>query len=152
VTKKERRISIVKDCLARLRYRSVRSRNGYVVGLRTIASVNDGQLKLHIRQFEKECQVCALGAMFLSYVGKENRITCEYVCLRGELAVVKGSLRTLWSARQLCMIESAFEKHQIGDGDDNSKAVVFGGRYCTDKSRLRAILKNMLAHDGLFKP
>lgn len=76
-----------------------------------------------------------------------------------------------WDQQQLDMIESAFERQEAGVFSENldctpvdskyvdkevgaigQKAIKFGKRRKNDKTRLRAILNNMLENDGFFCP
>lgn len=171
-TRKERRIEILKDALARLRYRDFKFSNGYLVGsyLGHIKELFSGtQLQKQTKQLEKNCQVCALGGLFISSVDKFNNLKVDECDIENSYIddsvfwidrdVVENKLLKYFSQLQLDMIESAFETRYLHlreitthQEDLCYKAIDFGRRYSTPKERMRAILKNALKNDGIFKP
>lgn len=133
------------------------------------------QAKKYIDVISKDCKVCAIGACFLSYVRLYNNVTLgqlvggydtikddffdvEYYNIDHELAKV-------FSQRQLCLIETAFEcgyihfrvddedyKDLCHDSNEFSAAISFGEKYSVPKKRLMAIVKNIIKNNGEFIP
>lgn len=128
--------------------------------------------KTTARRLKKHCEVCALGACFLSLVALTNEYTFE---LDGEYNTevpVKDlfkKLRVCFSKKQMFLIESAFE---LGEGYTNeragnafatkeeytkwaseySNALIFGKAYVDVQHRLRAIMENIISNEGIFVP
>ena len=70
-------VAIAKDVLERIRLHRLNllSDNGYVVGFPSFP--REGSLQENIDLAESSCEVCALGAMFLSYARLYNNIYCQ---------------------------------------------------------------------------
>ena len=115
--------------------------------------------KLIAQKIKKYCEVCALGACFLSVVALTNKYDfglSDNIDLSGEDVFKR--LKSVFSLKQLYLIENAFE---LGQGfsaqrsrwhTDYLAAISFGKKYDRPKSRLRAIMKNIIANEGVFIP
>lgn len=110
------------------------------------------------------CQVCAVGALFVSAVSFKNRCKIEWDCgyyFSTDEAFHSEQLTSLFSEKQRLLIENAFEcgggfttaneSKLLSDKDDN-KTALFGESYKNDGKRLIAILKNIIQNRGTFKP
>lgn len=124
----------------------------------------------------KDCQVCARGAMFLSGIGLFNKL--EISSSTGERVgwnkfVLKDETldwtRDNFGNEQAALIENAFEGRNITtdygeagvDGYDfgadgftityRGPAVDFFNKYPDPVDRLRAIMKNIIKNEGVFK-
>lgn len=167
-TRKDRRIEILQDALARLRYRKVEDSHGYVVTNYLNNIPDDVQLQSEVKNIEKNCTVCALGGLFLSAVDKFNHLKknecdidsgvfCYHRTPNIKRDTINTTLSKYFSERQLYMMEVAFEISSVSDSyeclgkDLENVCIEFGKRYGDPKNRLRAILKNALANDGIFK-
>lgn len=114
---------------------------------------------------QKHCEVCALGACFLSAVKLYNEqlipvyaVSASVVMFDGLAAnIVKPRLREFFTTTQMDMIESAFEGYVItyqSSGALYSRcniAADWGRLYTTDKGRMRAIMQNIVKNGGEFK-
>ena len=69
-----------------------------------------------------------------------------------EHSTVISYLKKYFTVPQLNLIEIAFEQTEIFKHPLKSKAIKFGEQYKHPKSRLRAILNNILENNGVFKP
>ena len=165
MTKRERVLAIAKDVLAHLRLLSCEE--GSYIGVRSTEKASDAMDKLiekggdaqpHIDKIARNCDVCALGAAFLSYVRLYDGVSVEDVVPDALIEKMK----TVFSAEQLMLIEAAFEldarppivgrlggEHLPAGSRD---AVCFGERFDDPKKRLKAIMENIVANDGVFKP
>jgi hypothetical protein len=125
---------------------------------------------------KKTCQVCAVGALFLSTVAMKNKFEFKLdpdgIDLDFSVKDLINRLLPVFPAEQLFLIENAFEtgggsfstpydsKYFLGLTDlqiedlapSNAAAIKFGSKYKTDKGRLKAILNNIIANDGEFIP
>ena len=164
MTKKEKRLKLVKDCLKQLRYMNVQ-KGSYLNG--TLCNINGKtSLKNEYIQLRNKCSVCGKGALFLIHIMKFNNVLAEDIGwsdYNNNYQIHTDNeniLETLkyFSQEQLDMIECAFEReYYINDLSDTKynlalKCVEFGWQYRTPKARLRHILENIIENDGVFKP
>lgn len=97
------------------------------------------------------CRVCAIGGLFLARAVRRPTITVGDLCTPG----LHRHLADLFGDRQLQLIEVAYEANQdfaTGKGEDSRLACLFGARHGDRTERLRAILQNVIDHDGEFVP
>lgn len=109
------------------------------------------------------CVGCAKGGLFTSFVGRVNNFK------RGKIEDdndIDGSehvkLLEIFTARQLALIESAFEGSQYlysYDGksinlkeDEYDRAIQYYDNYSDENQRLIAICENIVENKGTFKP
>jgi hypothetical protein len=171
MTKRERAVMLAKDVLKQLKVIGRISRGSYSSTLDSadrveLASIlaNDS-MKEDIHKLAKHCDVCALGACFISHIGLFNNVASSAVirksydnsvpCIYFDYNVMMKSLRKTFSSDNLYLIESAFEKRAVygaGGGTDVQAAVVFGERYGDPSERLKAIMRNIIANNGRFVP
>lgn len=155
MTKKELRIAVAKDVLKSLRILLV-TPGVYVktVEVRPITNFISTNSQKSASNLQKHCKVCALGACFLSLVKIDNKFDFasnveavdEYSFKRYvEPGALFRRLEKVFSAPQLYLIEAAFE-------DWDPDLVVFAPDITAPTDRLRAIMKNIIANDGTFKP
>ena len=168
------RIEILQDVLARLNAKKfkVKANCGYVVPDDDEAFEKLVQSKAKsetiANKLAKTCQVCAKGAIFLSTVSLKNAFDFkESAGLAGHVGPVKimSRLSEIFDRDNLDLVETAFETPfnedeqlcacnscGVVDWDDFETAERFGSYYEEDDDRLRAILENMIANEGVFKP
>lgn len=180
MSKKNARITIAKDVLARLKYRKV-TVGKYFEGVDNVLSYlqetpdDEGRVYLNpenlnaqkvIKLLEKQCEVCALGNLFMSHIRVFNQI--ELGGIENDRDGIVDSLNDYFDNQQLDLIEAAFEiepSHVRGylgfyreeDGKSEldklaDKAVNFGSKYDDASKRLRAIMLNLIKNDGVFVP
>lgn len=166
MTKREMAVAVANDVLAQLRKRT----KGYVVTtgyyIRTGSPLpSTGDLRDHLDTIQKGgCQVCALGAALLSKARLYDKVPMNFTN-GGYASYCSGdacyrSLSDVFSRKQMVLIESAFERMNMDPDsrrDDYTpvaiqNAIDFGTQYSDDKVRLRAIMKNIVENDGVFKP
>lgn len=177
MTRKEKRLIVIKDVLSRLRYRKV-DINYYIkdIPIKELKSNNlNRDLQQDINKIEK-CQACALGNVLISHIRVFDKLTYEDIgfytqysssnyesyCINGYTLKndVVNVLLKYFSQLQLDMIEAAFEQTDLYVKDFVKKrnrtkilnSIKFGKKYKDPKTRLRAILNNILDNDGLFRP
>lgn len=170
-TKAERRVAIAKDVLAQLRLERYVATEGVYVDHRVAelaSTAPDKPLEKLLPQV-KSCEVCALGACFLSAVRKYNDVKAGEIDDPETFMRYDGSMMTEhmfndttmrtklarhFTDAQTGLIESAFERMPMGSLTDEgaADAIDFGHCYDTDHDRLVAIMKNIVKNDGTFKP
>jgi len=133
--------------------------------------VKPEDLDLEFRDYVKDrsCSACALGSLFLAYANLYNHIPVrtlvdtEYMEVEGyayitlDIHGIEKKLTTVFSHDQLILIEIAFELgvglFQVRSDDEGRvQAYNFGQQHKTPKDRLVAIMENIIANDGEFKP
>lgn len=92
---------------------------------------------------EKNCQVCAIGALFVAKVRRYNDAQTttyafdqKYSDFIGN-AFIHKNLRNIFSKNQLNDMEAAYESQLT---------------YMTDKERMTWIMKNIIENGGTFRP
>lgn len=113
----------------------------------------------------KECEVCAIGALFYSTVLEKDQLNNK-TALGGhwpdQTVLSIGSmfmfdyLKDYFTFRELAVIEAAFECALVQNGeikiDDEIRAAIsFGLSFEEDRDRMRAIMENIIEHRE-FKP
>ena len=173
--KNEMAVAIARDVLKHLRSLKVRDRNGYV-GLndkyectpKSLSNLSGKeQLQNHLPVVVKYCDVCALGACFLSYVRLYDKIQVSSLVQSYDFGLKSDKLVSIlnvcFSLEQRNLIESAFELNRMDEGIYGTKhiyaaedavdyAIEFGKQYEDPKERLRAIMKNIIKNNGQFCP
>lgn len=172
LTPSQKRVFVAKDVISLINSNLIRPKNGDWVKVAPKYQSGEKSLQKEILNGNiTKCECCALGAMFVSCAITNNKTTTE----GGEFEHIgdniydgdrlPNKLNTIFSRNQLILIERAYE---LGDGyfgndydyhnyhDDGnvaaSPAVKFGRKYKNNKARLIAIMENIIANEGKFKP
>ena len=119
------------------------------------------------------CECCGVGSLMLSTILFRDQVKADvgwndsiYLDPGYETTGDNNITFELFGKAQLDLIEIAFERWYEGDAEDSisspssythtpelaDSARTFGERYDDDKDRLVAIMKNIIANDGTFKP
>ena len=169
LTKAELRVQVAKDVLKHLKTLRVLAGNTYVWtdGVDDVDYEKPSQ-KIARSLQKNGCEVCALGACFLSLVALKNEFDFDgkTIFTRSEIT---NRLRSVFSDAQMDLIEEAFE-WDVEDtpyGARENRLSAFARKYhnnntyfdsargfvvvCGDR-RLRAIMKNIIENKGTFKP
>lgn len=180
-TKVERRLAVVKDAIKQLKGKAFYAKTGSVItihneALRIYNNPGNAEVKPILTKLlkskpERVCSVCARGALLLSTIHKENTFTFSKLddsdCGSFHAdSIVDKRLLHLFSAKQIALIEEAFEvgyeEDYIGEEKvfntilsikEAHPAHIFHDKYqSSDNQRLLAILENIVKNKGLFKP
>lgn len=167
-TKAELRVEVAKDVLKHLKTLRVLAGNTYVWSRNSYVDF-DKPSQAIARDLQKNgCEVCALGACFLSLVALKNEFDFDgkTIFTRHEIT---NRLRSVFSDAQMDLIEEAFEwdVEATTCGAKEKRLNAFACKYrnnntysdtlrsrdvvCSDR-RLRAIMKNIIKNKGTFKP
>lgn len=170
MTYEEKVVAIAKDVLKHLDVTAV-AEGTYLSGRIAIPDDFDDKSQLQIveQEITKCCQVCALGACFLSHVRLFDHITLadcdtsvldfsgrrrETVVFRMDLGDIEQPLRDYFDCDELRLIEAAFECDRVHAEDlleeHAMAAEQFGRRHGHPRRRLEAIMKNIIANNGHF--
>lgn len=173
--KEKQIVAIAKDVLKWLGTNKIKATTGTYLSTRFKSKINAKGLQLD-KALEKvsSCNVCGIGACFFSMVALGNNISSEKafvtkwneevdVLYQGQSIddfEMRPLLRKAFRPSQLTLIECAFERNDtLTDSKDRtnnkeiiSKAISFGGKFKAAKSRLAAIMQNIIKNKGEFKP
>lgn len=181
LTKNQMRVAIAKDVLAQMKAKKIIADVGtwmhdpkmgfmdeyvdYLVDEFIEDPSNDSCefTEFHARDYTskvKNCQVCALGSMFISAVNlyDDIKFKADDACASAAFEDLdKSPLKKYFSVHELKIIEAAFEGNDGCHFDDLSgkdAAVAFAYHeiFKTHKDRLSAIMKNIIRNNGVFKP
>ena len=105
-------IAIAKDVLHRLKLEKLTLKFGnYLLPNGSFPST--GSLQEEIDKAEANCQVCALGGMFLSHVRLHNKVQCENMCNMyidsSPFALIVDKLSKVFTRTEIALIEGVFE-------------------------------------------
>ena len=159
LSKPMKRVAIAQDVIASLKAKQLTAQ------ARNYLTVDDGALHTNFQTalaLGQKCTACALGSLFVCAVKVQNDVCTEDAEYAAEQVSVHGYLSDIFSVEQLSLIETAFECSAadvpglLADDEDPSdafnKAIAFGHRYESDHTRMVAIMKNIIKHEGTFVP
>lgn len=162
LTKAEKRIEIAKDVLSMISDKRKTIVRGIYLNIYN-EDILGGSAQKYVDEISCEC--CALGACLLSATKYMNQLTIgEIHFVNSENSDVWGILNKVFSAKQLGLIEYAFEGSFDGtrvsmdsfsfynEDIDIKSAVMFGRGYENDEERLTAIMENIIKNRGTFNP
>lgn len=98
------------------------------------------------------CEVCGIGAIFVTTISLNDQYSVGDAGMSINREEMVDYLRKWFSADQLGLIESAFERSARGQGDADYKAAEFGNMYPSPTKRLIAICENIIKNKGKFVP
>lgn len=170
----EKRVAIARDVLTQLDAGRITAESGvYVRSFELVNLIDESAKDVQLQSLlpaVDECNVCALGSMFICGVNIANKLPVKGVTTYGEEVSgrdAKKYLRRFFTNGQLGLIESAFETTDMlsnysrvskRDNDLVGTAIRFGRLFdledydLQDEIRLRAIMENIIVNNGTFKP
>lgn len=170
--KQQLAVAVAKDILERLDDLRLNNSGEYVKG-RLPKQINcTDQVRKHLRTLRKHCNVCANGAMFLSYIWLKNEVAFDESIRPDDPwengkgckvffwhADIEKKLLEAFSQQTIYLVETAFERYtfhrstQAGISKELlDKAIDFGNKYDSPSSRMRAICRNLIKNKGEFVP
>lgn len=169
LTPAQKRVRIAKDVLAQLENGKIVPAAGNYFDFYEILN------NLEIEEDSKEqlcdvlnkadnCEVCALGAIFVSAVKRMDKITVDCYSkhngwgdgerFRKEEILMRIYLRSFFDTSQLRMIENAFEQRHIHNNEKYEElfqiSVFMYPKNMGPKSRMQAIMRNIIDNKGEF--
>lgn len=173
MTKAEKVVVIAQDVIRMINAKKfkVLDSHGYI-NVRIPATVKaDEQLQKHLSKLQ-DCEVCALGACMLAKVDKFD--DCKVRDLFGTGSDISDNgvdsfgfeetnrdsiteqLRGIFDENQMSLIEDAFEssdyQYDLEELTYSRAYEIFGSYYEDSSDRLKAIMKNIIDNNGVFKP
>jgi hypothetical protein len=149
-------VAIARDVLEQLRLKRYRATCGGYVSLDDIAYDHlEESFKDFFKTKKVNCDVCALGAAFVSLVNIKNECSVEDVLNNG---MDRERLESVFGCDNMNLMESAFEEGPM-DGSDNENediysletAAKWGNQWHKHEDRLRQIMLNVIRNNGDFK-
>lgn len=159
----QQRVELAKDVIKQLQTRRFIAKAGIYFesdALDEMGTETNPELQTFFNEMS-QCEVCAKGAMFVCLVDKKNSLKLLDVSSGSEYNEFSGTLitkylRDLFELGQLELIESAFERDDMGSGyadeEDIQNAIFFGEKFFDDGSRLWGIMENIVQNNGKFVP
>ena len=158
-------VAIAKDVIAQLRLERFRAKTGQYIGVILDNSVYNEDyheaLKESFQKHFKEnkgttCEVCALGAAFVSMVNIENKCSIDEVICQHNMF---DRLEKHFGADNIALMESAFEGSCMDNSPNGTNLSIdmldvagkWGNKYKDNDKRLRAIMLNVIRNNGDFK-
>lgn len=170
MTPEGKRVAIAKDVIEAIADEFIQPTEGTYLAINgnhdamTIDNVGATQIQ-DLLTAQESCTACAIGAMFVCAVLRADSLTvkqfdryAEYLdpCFLNRGSKMAKFLKEFFSPTQIALIESALECSEMGPMYVGAKAyneaVSFGMRYLSTKSRLKAIMANIIKNGGEFKP
>jgi hypothetical protein len=159
LSKDKKRIAIAEDVLLQLKLKKYNVESGIYCDLHNIntdkIAESSSNLQLLIKEKGNNCNVCAMGALFMSKVNKGDKCTIkQYENIESDKIV--NNLKGIFSEKELRSIEFAFEGDDIisifNDNVVEEKHINFYNKYGDTTSRLKAIMNNIIKNKSYFKP
>lgn len=141
MTKPEKAVAVAKDVLKNLKI--IRATCGVYLhrtGIIPHQISYDASAQEYIDTITKKCQVCGIGACFLSYIRLANKATVHDVLYASRSGMIR-RMEEAFSKDQLAQIENVFEGFEDG---------ALKKRYSNANQRLRAIMLNIVRNNGVF--
>lgn len=165
MSKAEKRVKIAEDCLERIKQKTYTPRTGSFIWYETrdVFKALNEDIQSSVNS-SVQCQACAKGGLFLSYVGRVNNFNaCDLEDRNRIFDNEHTKLLEVFTARQLSLIEYAFEneQHLRRDINDNeisfkqnviAKAKKYYYDYKESTPRMVAICENIIKNKGTFRP
>lgn len=154
-----KRIHLAKDVIAKIKSeRFIPTAGSYVwINADNLSRIEQKSFKTEYKKNKDiDCEVCALGALFCSYVLEKNKVSIKEMMNESSNPYITEKLAGIFSPEQLNLIEAFFE----GWGDEISsnngvwsdEALMFYEMYEDDTQRLILIMENIASNGGKFKP
>ena len=170
LSKPQKRVEIAKDVIAQIKAEKFKPKNGvYYKGenFKKFKKIDSVQKILLLPEAPK-CSVCGIGAVMLSTVKKCNDLSTTKLLGYWDNfqadALSKTVASKFFSEKQLDLIEACFERTTEYGKEGNLldwfgnrtpatvNAIDFGNKYRYPTQRLLAIMENIIANNGTFKP
>lgn len=154
LSKIEKRKSIARDVIANIKKDILIISTGTYCSIESTADkevneLSSKEFQAHVKK-KSMCEVCALGALFISDIIKRNEFSGDI-----ERERITKRLNKYFTDEQLNLIENAFEQQDIIDMDEElgEKALLFAEDISDDSERLIGIMQNIINDPkGLFNP
>jgi hypothetical protein len=177
----EKRVLIAKDVIAQLKDNRIVAESGTWTRIDlkrgakdVVYGEQDAFQKTFLTTPEMSCNCCAVGSLFIGCTLYANKLTNDDVDdnwqLGDDIITRKrfaNGFNKLFSAKQLGLIETAFEgctefftdddavgymAPPVSDEELNSALIGYYNKFASPKARLVAIMENIIANEGAFKP
>lgn len=148
LTKRQKVVLVAKDVLKHLKCLKIK-KGIYLAGKIPSNFPKTGNAQKYIDKIQEKCQVCALGACFISNIRLFNKVNIEDLIycnnndgkysLYGGLEIHK-TLKSIFTEKELNYIESFFEGW-------TEKEFAFSKKHKSPKLMLKAIMENIIENN-----
>lgn len=168
LTAAQKRVEVAKDVLEQLKTNQYTPNTGFYINIVSNCEESD-DIQSHFSEVRR-CEVCQIGAIILSVTRFRNKLTFGDVGTNMYYMnhdKINEILKGIFTADQLLLIEHAFEgydpfadRYSI-EGMDNDidltpqeieRITDFRSHYRKSNTLMRAIMENIIANKGTFKP
>ena len=163
-TRAQLRIQISRDTLKHIEAKSIIVEKGHYLFNEKLSEFIGESLQECLPKL-KECRVCALGALFYSYVERHNNYTIKQLEVGKHIMdlEMRPKLKLYFSNKQLGLIETAFERNagyafKAGCTTNNKWRAYYYrdhngfSQFEQSDEVLTSIMKNIIKNKGTFKP
>jgi len=163
LTKPEKRVLIAKDVIKLIKAKKIAIKTGNYFQTGSINPHAHEQLNKVLPKI-KNCEVCALGGLFYSYVSKYNNYEIGgggLIHMNNKDNEMRDLLNDIFSKKQLNLIECAFEEDDVNShcmwslcSDEiiiRAEAYRSNHDLYDDDKALIHIMKNIISNKGVFK-
>ena len=162
-SKEEKIVMIAQDTIDRISAKCIRPVKGNLLIFYDDSDGKESESFKDLVNTGFRCNTCAKGGLFVSYVGRANKMLVEDVDIsandHSNSSMQK--LLEIFTERQLALIEYAYEFHQYIDHDLQGEEIEFDEstqeriedfyfRYSENDDRLIAICENIIKNEGVF--
>lgn len=161
MTKPQKRVEVAKDLIDRIKLKQLIPQTQRMVVVETDFNDSNSSIKDTLNSCDITiCNVCAKGGLFMSYIGRVNKMKFSDIEDDNDVdGVEHKQLLKIFTVRQLALIELVFENDQYlytdkdgkGLSFDYLKASKFYDKYENEDERLIAIAQNIIDNKGTFK-
>lgn len=160
----QKRVVLAKDILKYIKVKVITPNAGYYIDISKTKTPSDKQVQENFHKV-KNCVVCEMGALLLAIVKYRNQATFSDL---NNIRVnchdpMWDKLKGIFSAQQMYEMECCFEgtsgwasaRVGIRFGAINYDKRIYSlylKKFPTDKTRMIAIMKNIIRNNGVFKP
>ena len=166
-TQRRKAIEIARDVLLQLRLKRIKASPGTYLQIDISDEAKTCALDNGNASFKKSfaqdknifCRVCAIGAAYIGYINRFNRVTNDEAVGASSYWMIN-TLSAIFSEDQLRLMEAVFEGGFTSDIPDwywYNEALIdtltsnFYEKYENNDQRLRAIMINVIRNDGEFR-
>lgn len=154
---RDKRVAVMRDVLIQLDRKDVSlnlHRGTYFCGQHNGADFKDGGLEAQVDFLQEHCEVCMIGAAFLSCIRiiggiHDHAVRRGYTTFYADPFTMRIAMSSVFDSKTLDLIEHAFEGWE--DAKEGCKAAsIWGDQFYDTRDAARAIATNIISNDGEF--
>ena len=148
MTASQKRVQIARDVIKQVELKRVTPTRGvYVENFGVAFPINSSEFSELSKSQLDSCSACALGSMFLSAVDRKNKLS-----MLNMGSYVPGQHLNLYSDDTRDYLGKFFSQEQLAEIEDSFEDDRRDDLKVSDKKHMVAIMENIIANGGKFKP